>query len=63
MAPNAQVVQQIGATVTSVGAGTAARQINLGGLPGVAGTGSYWFIGCDLPPNTGILSYYVDEQQ
>ena len=25
--------------------------------------GSYWFIGCSLPPSSGIVSYYVNEQQ
>ena len=46
----------------SAGASTAARELNLGGLPAVPGNGSYWFIGCDLAPFTGILSYFVNEQ-
>ena len=38
------------------------RELKLGGLPAAPGTGSYWFIGCDLAPFTGILSYFVNEQ-
>ena len=60
--PNGAVVGRQGQNVTSTGAGTATRQLNLGGLPAAAGLGSYWFIGCTLPPSTGIRSYYVDEQ-
>jgi hypothetical protein len=63
VAPNAEATQRQGLTVTSSGASTVARQLNLGSLPAAAGIGSYWFIGCTLPPSTGILSYYVDEQQ
>jgi hypothetical protein len=63
VAAGAAVVQTAGPTVTSSGASPLPRQLNLGSLPPAAGTGSYWFISCTLASSTGILSYYVDEQQ
>lgn len=61
--PNAPIVQRQGQNVSSTGASRVTRQLNLGGLPAAAGIGSYWFVSCNLPPSTGIRSYYVNEQQ
>jgi hypothetical protein len=62
VAANAQISAVLGLTRFTSGARPAVRRLNLGGLAAVPGIGSYWFIGCTLPPNSGIVSYYVDEQ-
>jgi hypothetical protein len=59
---NAQISSQLGLTRFTSGSSPAVRRLNLGGLAAVTGIGSYWFIGCTLPPNSGIVSYYVNEQ-
>lgn len=63
VAPGAAPTGTATANRASAGASTAARELKLGGLPAAPGTGSYWFVGCDLAPFTGILSYYINEQQ
>src|SRR5690606_3466016 len=59
---NAQISSQLGLTRFTAGSSPAVRRLDLGGLAAVSGIGSYWFIGCTLPPSTGVVSYYVNEQ-
>jgi hypothetical protein len=59
---NAQISPLLGITRFTAGSSPAVRRLNLGGLAAVSGIGSFWFIGCTLPPSSGIVSYYVDEQ-
>jgi hypothetical protein len=63
VAANRTTIQRIGPTSATSGASGFTRQVNLGGLSAAPGNGSYWFIGCTVPPNSAILSYYVNEQQ
>jgi hypothetical protein len=59
---NAPITSRRGITRSTSDASPAVRRLDLGGLPAVSGIGSDWYVGCTLPPSTGIVSYYVDEQ-